>query len=173
MDTKRLYLLRHAKSDWTDETQHDFDRPLAERGERAAIAMAGYLATRGIRPDLILSSMARRARQTFELVAPALDGIPVLFEDRLYTFAADALHKRLQGVPDTVSSVLVVGHNPALQELAMGLTDDSPETPAIIRLREKFPTATLATLESNGRWSDLLERPWRLTGYCRPKDLKN
>lgn len=172
MTHKRLYLLRHAKSDWTDETLEDFDRPLAERGERSGRLMTNYLVARNMRPDLVLVSMARRARQTFDLIAPALDGVPVLFEDRLYTFAADHLITRLSELPDEVASVMVVGHNPALQELAMALTDAMPETPDLVRLREKVPTGTLITLEADGPWASLQALPWQLTAYCRPKDLK-
>ena len=95
----RVWLLRHAKSSWEDPGLSDVDRPLAGRGERAAERMARYLATEGIRPELVLCSPALRARQTLELVRSSLGDPEVSIEPELYTFDPEPLVARLRSVP--------------------------------------------------------------------------
>lgn len=170
---KRLHLLRHAKSSWDAPDLEDIERPLAERGHRTGARMARHLHERGLRPDLVLCSMAVRARQTFDFVCPLVDGIPVLFERRLYVFSAARLLERLRAIPDYVGSVLVVGHNPAMQELILELADGSgKDSPDIQSVREKFPTAAFATLDcAVERWADLDAGSATLAYVARPKDL--
>lgn len=168
-----LFLLRHAKSSWDAPDLDDFDRPLAERGHRAAAAMAGHMAGLGLRPELILCSSACRTRQTLDYLATVLDGVPVVFEKRLYTFSGSSLLDRLREVPATVGSVLVVGHNPAMQELALALTegkaDDSDQASL---LREKFPTGALASLGCSVKdWASLGRGTATLHTFTRPRDL--
>src|SRR5262245_6241843 len=115
---KHLYLLRHAKSSWKDTSLPDHDRPLAGRGRRAAKAIAGHLREQGIEPELVLCSTARRARETLERIEPALGASALCLEDELYAAGAPALLERLRSVPDPVGSVMLIGHNPALEELA-------------------------------------------------------
>ena len=120
----RLWLLRHAKSSWDDAGVRDEDRSLAPRGERAADRMRAYLETNDITPDLVLCSSALRARQTLARVLPALGpDLEVRIEAALYTFDAGVLIDRLRLVPAEAASVLLVGHNPALQDLAGRLAD--------------------------------------------------
>ncbi len=171
---KRLHFLRHAKSTWDDPELEDIERPLAERGWRAAAAMAAALGERGLRVDQVLVSTALRARQTFGVLCPLVDGVPVQFEKRLYVFSAARLLDRLRELPDSVESVLVVGHNPAMHELAVALTDkQSPATPELSVLRDKFPTGAYALLVCGiDRWDDLAPGTARLDTLIRPRDLE-
>jgi phosphohistidine phosphatase len=142
-----LYLLRHAKSSWSDPSLGDHERPLAPRGRRAANRMARYVNSQNIRPELALCSSAVRARETLELLRPALGpGAEVRFDDDLYGANAEELLGRLRAVKDRVASVLLVGHNPGLEDLAASLASDG-EPLAKERLRAKFPTGALAILD--------------------------
>src|SRR5450631_2444347 len=122
-----LTLLRHAKSSW-EEPLDDFDRPLAPRGKKAAPEIGAALAARGLRPDLILCSGALRARETLGLVIEDL-GAPapeVIYDDALYMAAPGTLLKRLHGIAsapqrDAPRHVMLVGHNPGFEELALML----------------------------------------------------
>jgi phosphohistidine phosphatase len=166
---KRIYLLRHAKSSWKDDTLPDHDRPLAGRGRKAAKAIARHLRAEAIAPELVLCSTALRVRQTLERIEPALGRRLVRVEADLYGASAHALLERLRGVPDTVSSVMVIGHNPGLQELVLQLARPGPELSAV---RLKFPTAALATLAFAGaRWADLDAGAAELVAFVRPRDL--
>lgn len=171
---KRLHFLRHAKSSWDAPELEDFERPLAERGQRAGVVMAKALGERGLRVDQVLVSPARRTRQTFDAVCPLFDGVPVVFERRLYVFSAAKLLDRLRELPDDLASVLVIGHNPALHELAMALTEgQEPAPPELTALRDKFPTAAYSLIScSVDHWGDLAAGVGRLDAFVRPKDLE-
>jgi phosphohistidine phosphatase len=167
---KRLYLLRHAKSSWKDTSLSDRDRPLAARGRRAAKAIARHLREQGIEPELVLCSTARRARETLDRIEPAL-GTPIIrIEDDLYAASADALLERLRSVPDTVGSVMLIGHNPGLQELGLTLARRSDTVP---ELEAKYPTAALATLTVAAEsWRELDRGTAELVALVRPRDLE-
>ena len=167
--TRRLYLLRHAKSSWKDPALADHDRPLAGRGRRAAAAMADHMAEHQILPELVLCSTALRTRETYERLEPALAGPQVHYERRLYGASAGELLKRLRTVPADISTVLLIGHNPGIEELALQLARASPERDD---LQVKFPTGALATLEFTGStWSELEPGCATLIAYTRPRDL--
>lgn len=167
-----LYLYRHAKSSWTDPLLADFDRPLAPRGVRACKTMGSYMRVADVRPDIILCSSSARTRETLKLSVPALAGdIPVKYEQALYHAGAGALLGRLQRVPDRFNSVLIIGHNPGLHSLAIGLTaaNDSDDNE---RLETKFPTAGLATLiQRRDHWRDLAPESCELHSFVVPRDL--
>jgi phosphohistidine phosphatase len=167
---KRLYLLRHAKSSWKDTSLADHDRPLAARGRRAATAIARHLLEQGIEPELVLCSTARRARETLDGIAPVL-GTPVIrVEGDLYGASADALLERLRRVPDTAESVMLVGHNPDLQDLALILALPSD---TVRELEAKYPTGALATLVILvERWEELDDDRAELVAFVRPRDLE-
>jgi phosphohistidine phosphatase len=168
---RRLYLLRHAKSSWKQAELPDHERPLAGRGRRAAQAMARHLDQRGIAPELVLCSTARRARETFERIEPALGGADVRYEPGLYGATADALLERLHGVPNRMGEVMLIGHNPALEQLARELARPSR---ARAELEQKFPTAALATLEfAAASWRELSRDGAALISVVRPRDLES
>ena len=168
---KVIHLLRHAKSSWEDPSQRDAERPLAPRGRRAARAMARHLGHEGIGPALILCSPAQRTRETLALIADALPDVPVQVEEELYGADEEQLLARLRSLPPTVPSVLVVGHNPGLHELAVALAGRG-EPGALARLRTKMPTGALATLQAPGsHWRDLLPGGAELVAFVVPREL--
>jgi phosphohistidine phosphatase len=170
---KTILLLRHAKSDWATPDLDDHDRPLNRRGERAAEAMADHIAQHCPRPDLILCSTAIRTRQTLaplvrRLASPAP---PLALEKGLYLASEDALLDRLQVVPDTAGTVLLIGHNDGIWQLAEALAGDGPSE-LLGALREKYPTGTLAILRTPARhWRDLAAGTAQLKAFVRPRDL--
>ena len=165
-----LYLLRHAKSSWSDPTLADRERPLAPRGRRDAKRIAEHLVRLGIEPDLILCSPAERTRQTLEQVSAALGANPTLrLEAGLYAASADELLERIRVVPEDVASVMLIGHNPGLQDLALALASAGP---GLARLKAKFPTAALATLTlPKATWSQTSEADAVLAAYVVPNQL--
>jgi phosphohistidine phosphatase len=168
---KRLWLLRHAKSSWDDPGLPDRLRPLAPRGLRTVAAVARHLRAAAVAPDLVLCSPARRAVQTWEGVAP---GVPpdtaVEIDEAIYHADSDELLARLRDVRSGIGSVLLVGHNPGLQELALDLAG-SGDTGLRERLLTKFPTGALATLEVPGDWQDLTWGAASLLGFVVPQQL--
>ncbi len=170
---KTLLLLRHAKSAWSDPRLDDHDRPLNRRGERVAKAIADHIVRQGPRPDLILCSTAMRTRQTLAPLLTRLDGPapPIALEDGLYLASEDALLARLQAVADEVPTVLLVGHNDGIGQLAADLAGDGPAD-ALAALRAKYPTGALAVLRApDGSWRDLAPGAAKLLEFVRPRDL--
>ena len=163
--SRRLYLLRHAKSSWDDPELDDHDRPLAPRGRRAAEAIARHLREQGIAPDLVLCSTSRRARETVEVI----DLPSVRHEPELYGASAEALLERLRRVPDAVGTVMIVGHNPAMERLALDVT-----RPSALRseIEVKFPTAALATIAlPEAGWQSLAHGAGDVIAFVRPREL--
>lgn len=168
----RLFVFRHAKSSWNNAYLADFDRPLAPRGQRAAEAMAEHVASLDPPPALVLCSTARRAQDTIEPLRDRLPaGTEVRLEDDLYGADAPDLLALLREVPDDVVSVMIVGHNPGLEDLVRGLGRDG-DPGLIARVQAKFPTAALATLAFDGPWKQLGSgEPARLEAFVVPADL--
>jgi phosphohistidine phosphatase len=167
---KTLLLLRHAKSSWARSDLPDHDRPLAPRGVRAAGLMADHLREHDLRPALVVCSSAQRARQTLDALRDVLDeAAEVTIERRLYGADADELLERLRAVDPGIPSVLVIGHNPAMQDLAIGLAGPVGGD-ALSRLRTKFPTAALATLEL-ASWDGLAPGGAHLASLVVPREL--
>lgn len=166
----QIDLLRHAKA--IEERTRDFERPLDPRGVRAASAMGVYFAQRGRLPHLVLCSAARRTCQTWQRIAAALpEPPPVAVERELYLASAGRLLKRLRRLDDAVERVLVVGHNPGIEELALGLAG-SGDRRSLTRMQEKFPTAALATLEAPlEKWTQLGSGDASLVAFLIPRDL--
>lgn len=165
-----LYVLRHAKSSWDDPGLSDHDRPLAPRGRKAAKVVGRHLEEAGIRPELVLCSSARRARETYELVQPVGE---LLIEPALYGASADEVIERVREVPDSTDAVMVIGHNPALQMAVLSLVSSRQggDARAFQQLREKFPTCALATVRVTGSWPRLGPSGGELVGLVRPADL--
>lgn len=169
---RRLWLLRHAKSSWDDPGLPDRLRPLAPRGARAVEVLARHLRTAGISPGLVLCSPAVRAVQTWEGVAQGVPpGTPVEIDESLYNGDADDLLHRLRQVPPPVASVLLVGHNPGLEELADGLAG-AGSAALRERLGNKFPTGALATLDLPGNWRELGWGVGTLVAFVAPRELR-
>lgn len=167
-----LSLLRHAKSSWDDSSLDDFERPLNKRGEAAAPRMGQFMAQHGLAPDLILCSTALRARQTLDLVLPRLPERPqVIYEDSLYLAAASVMLARLHRVDPKLRHVLIVGHDPGMQGLALELAGDGD--PKLLQaLSAKFPTAGLAVIRFKARaWSKVAAGAGTLELFATPKQL--
>jgi phosphohistidine phosphatase len=165
-----LYVLRHAKSSWDDPTLDDRDRPLAPRGWRDAQRLAGFLQRESVAPALVLCSSSLRTRQTLAAILPSLEGdIRVLIEDGLYGAAVEQLLERLRALPDSVPSVMLIGHNPGLQELVLRLARPESE---LGRLKKNLPTSTLITLAlTRVRWRQLAETEQELVGWVEARHL--
>ena len=164
---RRLYLLRHAKSSWKDQRLADHERPLAGRGRRAAKAIRRHLSEQGSSPSWCSARRRRRARQTLEGIEPALGRGAVRVEPELYGAESAALLARLQHVPARVRSVMVIGHNPALQHLALLLARDGSE-----ELEVKFPTGRARDARiPRSRLGRLDRGKAELIEFVRPRDL--
>ena len=169
---KTLYLLRHAKSDWAGPVRADFDRPLNRRGRAAAKRMGRLMARRGLVPALVLCSAAARTRETWMLAAPAFEeNLKVRTLRTLYLASPETLLTTLTRLPESTPSVLILGHNPGLEELASQLAGPGSKKAALKRLRNKFPSGALAVFEiDTNRWAKVGEAPPRLAGFFRPRD---
>lgn len=165
-----MMLLRHAKSSWSDPALADVDRPLAPRGERASMRIAEYIRRKKLRPALVLCSPSRRTRQTLEAIEPALGRrYAVELVSQLYAASELELLELLQALPDSVASVMIVGHNPGLQDLALALAARGADLP---QLEAKFPTGALATLVAQcDSWSALRPGVAELVDYVVPREL--
>jgi phosphohistidine phosphatase len=167
---KTLYLLRHAKSSWQDPTLADHDRPLAPRGRRASKLVAEHLRRQRSTPRIVLCSSSERTRETLKRISAGFrGGVEVRIEQRLYTASASGLLGRLREVEARVDSVMLIGHQPALQELALSLAGRGAD---LGRLTEKFPTAGLATLTFRGGWGELTHGAADLIAFVTPKALE-
>lgn len=166
----RLLLLRHAKSSWADPGTRDHDRPLNERGRAAADRMGRHLHAAGLRPDLVLCSSARRTCETLaRLDLPAV--VAVAVEPDLYLADPGTVLDRIRSVADAVTTLLVVGHNPTTQALALDLAGTG-DPATVRRIAEKYPTGALTTLGVAGPWADLTGGQARLEGFTTPRDLE-
>lgn len=171
-----LMLLRHAKSDHEDPKLGDHERPLSKRGREDAPRMGEHMRAQNWEPELVLCSTSERTRETWDLVAPKLESQPtVRFDRALYLAAWPALLSIVQGAPDDVSSLLLIGHNPGTEQLAIALALQ-PKTPSergrAESISKKFPTCALAVLEFDGGWRDVKAGTGRLIAFVRPKDLE-
>jgi phosphohistidine phosphatase len=185
--TRRLILLRHAKSDWPDVP--DRDRPLAKRGRRDAPRIGRWLHEHGYQPDVVVVSDAARTRQTWDLVAPELGESPAVhFEPRAYAASSLTLLYLAQELPARYRTALLIGHNPGLSELATSLAGPPESTTAVgppesdratgpavkdngPRAAISLPTAAVAVFEFTGDWPSLTPGHTRLINLTTPADL--
>jgi phosphohistidine phosphatase len=167
---RTIILLRHGKSSWSDPTLSDVDRPLAPRGERASRRIAKYLRRKRIRPALVLCSPSLRTRQTLEAIEPSLGkGCSVELVPELYAASERELLERLRALPESATSVMLIGHNPGLQQLALVLASRGADR---AKLEQKFPTAALATLiVDSDSWAALRPGEAELINYVVPRQL--
>jgi phosphohistidine phosphatase len=172
----QLLLLRHAKSSWDDATTPDRDRPLNNRGRRSAAVMRDAMRELGLSPDLVLVSPARRTQETLVALEPWDDTPLVEPIEKLYLASSVQLLATLHDVSETVRSVLVIGHNPGMHELAVLLTAPRTESSAgdaRSRLVAGFPTAALAEFAIAAPWNQLAAGGGQLVRFLTPRDLRD
>jgi phosphohistidine phosphatase len=171
--TRRLVLLRHAKSAWPDVADHE--RPLAGRGRRAAPAAGRWLRESGYVPDRVVCSTALRARETWQLAEAELGAHPrTTFEQRVYGASAAELLELARQTPSGVRTLVIVGHEPSMSALTLELARARPGSDgdeALERVRAKFPTAAIAVLAFTGSWPELAPGRAQLAGFVVPSDL--
>lgn len=166
---RRLLLLRHAKSSWSDATVGDHDRPLNERGRQAAAAMGDALRAEALVPDLVLCSSARRTCETAaRLALPEATAIEI--EHDLYLADPHTLLERVRRVGDGVQTLMVVGHNPTIHDVALELAGDG-DPAALAAIAQKFPTGALAVLRVDTGWRGLQPDGAFLERFLTPRGL--
>ena len=169
---KRLAVLRHAKSSWDHPDLEDFDRPLNDRGWKAARKIGSALAGREFDFDCILASTAARVRETIEGVAEKFDlRAAVQFEPRIYLAEVEQLLEIVRELPENVHRPLLVGHNPGLERLLSLLAVDD-EDPVYRRIAHNFPTGAFALIElPQDRWRKIEPGSGRIIDLILPKEL--
>ena len=160
---KTLYLLRHAKSSWGDATLADFDRPLNERGRRAAETIGKYLNANSITPELILCSTALRTRETLALVTKAAElNTEVRYDQRIYEASSSRLAEVISEIESDRNIVMLIGHNPGMEEILLLLTG----------IRQEMSTGTLAKIVFDTMsWTTVIEERGALEWIVSPRDL--
>ncbi len=161
---RRIVVMRHAKSDWNTNAQTDHERPLNDRGRRSAPLVAKHLTSLGWQPQHILSSDARRTRETADLLLHAWeDGIGVEFNSKLYLAGPKELQFELCAVSDEVETLLVLGHNPGWESVVHRLSD--------VGVVMKTATAALLQSASCESWSDVFDAEWTLNEIINPREI--
>lgn len=170
---KILGLFRHAKSDWHDPRARDFDRPLNDRGRRGAAVMGQHIRDHGIRWDRVIASPAIRCAETIEIASQhAQRPIAINWDRRIYLASSATLADLLREQDGDPEAILMVGHNPGLEDLIFDLVPDDGSSPLRDIVEAKFPTAAYAVLELDiDSWADLKDRSARLVHLTRPRDL--
>lgn len=166
-----LLILRHAKSSWNNTQLRDYDRPLNKRGKRDAPLMGQWMKEQGLIPDYILSSPAKRAEMTLKAVTPML-GLSldlIAWEPAIYGASHRTLLRILRTCPDDAKRILLVGHNPGLENLVMDLLGphDAPELSY-----DFLKTATLVHLKIKTPWSEIVPKEAEFISITRPKSLR-
>jgi phosphohistidine phosphatase len=167
---RRLLLLRHAKSSWADPGTRDHDRPLNGRGRGAAPLVGAYLVREALVPDRVLCSSARRTCETVARLGLP-DSVDVVVDHALYGAHPSTVVDLVRATDDAVTTLMVVGHNPTMHELALGLAGDGDPV-AHGRLREQYPTGALAELEVTGAWAGFGPGRATLARFVTPRDLE-
>jgi phosphohistidine phosphatase len=160
---KELYLLRHAKSSWDDSSLDDFDRPLNERGKKAAPIMGRVMREKNLKPDLILCSPSKRTKQTAKHVINASKlKSEITYDERIYEASTADLIELLKAQDAKLESILLIGHNPGIESLLTNLTGAN----------ETFPTAALAKIVLEiEKWKGIKDGAGSMDWILRPKEL--
>ena len=165
---RELILMRHGKSDWS-KPMSDYMRPIKKRGHREAAIVGGWLKEQGLVPGLIISSPAQRARETAETVAENMgyDRANIFWNESVYMADVSELLDAIATTPDDCTRLMVVGHNPGLEDLLFYLTDevDIPDDGKVM------PTATVAVMETESDWADLEHASCKLGVIARGRYL--
>lgn len=169
---KTVTLLRHAKSDWNDSVSRDFDRPLNGRGRRAARLMGNWARDQALQFDTIVASPAVRVTETLDFFLEAYGhAVDTRWDRRIYLASSATLLDVLRDLPDGFTTVLMVGHNPGLEDLVLDIVPDGSAGDLRDAVETKYPTAAIATLNFPvDRWADIA-RPAALTRFVMPRDL--
>jgi phosphohistidine phosphatase len=170
---KILGLLRHAKSDWDDTAQRDFDRGLNARGKKGAELIGKHIRDHGVKWDRLIASPAVRVKLTLE---GALPDVPVIYDQRLYLASFDTIVETIEAHAgtgdDEAKAILISGHNPGLQDVLLELVAPGKENALFKEAVVKFPTAAYAVLECDiEHWADLKRYCAELVHFARPRDL--
>ena len=161
---RTLYLLRHAKSSWKDVTLPDFDRPLKDRGRKAAKRIGKYLTREKLSDPLVLCSPAMRTRETAEIVLKhAHLRVEVRYEERIYEASLRDLLLVVSEIPDDKQVVIMIGHNPGFEELLAYLTGEGRRMPTAALVKIKFDVES---------WTDIKEDQGTLVWFVTPKELE-
>lgn len=171
---KLVHLLRHAKSDWGELSLPDHARPLSKRGVDAAKAMGRHLAAEDFQVDAVFCSTARRARETWQLLAKRLGKTPVSLHDDLYMVSCEDVLEFIARAPESAQSILIVGHNPTTHDVALQLAARAApgQRAALTQLQTKYPTGALCTIRLDvARWRAVAPGKGTLVRFLKPRDL--
>lgn len=171
---KSLTILRHAKSGWDAPVERDFDRPINARGRRGAEVIGQYARRQALAIDRIVASPAVRVAETLDIFQPAADlaAIEPLWDRRIYLASAATLLDAVREAGGDAQSLLLVGHNPGLEDLVLMLVPESGEDELRAEVEDKLPTSALVRLEVDiDDWSALDGGTARITAFVRPRDL--
>lgn len=170
---KRLTLLRHAKSSWDDHVPRDFDRPLNKRGARAAATMGQYARSHDMHFDYLIASPALRVTETLDEFLEAYgENVEANWDRRIYLASSATLMDVLRDIPENKSDLLMLGHNPGLEDLILSLVSDDGTSRLRDEVEVKFPTASLAVIEIDvDKWDDVGPQTAKLACFIRPRDL--
>ena len=150
----------------------DHDRRLAERGQRASTIMRDFFETTNKNFDSVFSSTALRAVETIEIIKPAIIDVEIHYKKDLYTFDDQIMLDFISKINDNISSVLIVGHNPAIQETVLRLAESDQKSNLLTRVEHKYPTAAFCTLTSSiDKWTNSGDTMFKLQEFICPKDL--
>lgn len=160
---KKLYIIRHAKSDWEDLTLKDFDRPLNSRGEDDSPFMGKLLNEKEVLPDAILSSPALRAKKTAQKIAKEINFTkPILYDKKIYEASVQTLESIVKSIDDKYDIVFLLGHNPGLKMLAE----------SIVGLEGNIPTSGIVEVEFDcKKWSEISSKNAKLISFDYPKKI--
>jgi phosphohistidine phosphatase len=170
---KTLTLLRHAKSGWDDMSLRDFDRPLNAKGQRAAQVVGRNLKAMALTFDRVVASPAVRVVETLDHIGRGYGTtIAPEWDRRLYLASVASLIDVIHEQDAAVERLLVVGHNPGLEDLVLALVPAGTDNPGREDVEEKFPTASVAVMTFDvSRWADVAFGAATLTHFVRPRDL--
>lgn len=170
--SKTVYILRHAKAETGSATLDDHERGINQQGLDACVVIGKYMASESIIPDLVLCSTAKRAKTTWALVRETSKNTSKQeFTDMLYLASANEVVKQLMCLPESISSVMVVGHNPGLHQLSLNLAKKADDA-TLDRLMLKFPTCALATIDlGETSWEEMARAHGSLKAFVTPRFL--
>lgn len=170
---KTLTLLRHAKSGMGEPGQRDFDRTLNAKGQRAAATMGRHWKGLGAGFDAVIASPAQRVVDTIEHFQRGFGSLPAIgYDKRAYLASAPGLIELIRAADDDTARLLVIGHNPGLEDLVLGLVPDRADDRLRDDVEEKFPTAGLAELTFAAEcWAEVADGGATLVRFVRPRDV--